>query len=55
MTTGLQAHLALFIVVIAAAGLIWRPLARRKRPGCGGDCGCRTDDFKSGMRSKIRK
>ncbi|MBI5766712.1 MAG: FeoB-associated Cys-rich membrane protein [Verrucomicrobia bacterium] len=35
-----QTIVALVIVALAAAWLGWRWLAKRKNPGCGGECGC---------------
>ncbi len=40
MTAEIQTLLALALVALAATWLILRALAKRKQPGCGGDCGC---------------
>jgi hypothetical protein len=40
MTAGIQTLIALTVVAIAATWLVLRARARRKNPGCGGDCGC---------------
>jgi hypothetical protein len=40
MSETLQTVLALAIVAATAAALIWRALARRKKGGCAGNCGC---------------
>jgi hypothetical protein len=40
MTPELQTALALGIVVAAVAFFITRWLRARKKPGCGGGCGC---------------
>jgi hypothetical protein len=41
MNAQAQSIAALALVALAAALLIARAL-RRRRPGCGGDCGCAT-------------
>jgi hypothetical protein len=46
MTPQLQSVAALFIVALAATWLVWRML-RKKKSGCGGDCGCPTSEFKA--------
>ena len=46
MTPQLQTILALAIVALAATWLVRRALAKKKNPGCGGDCGCATPDAK---------
>ena len=40
MSAQIQTVLALAIVAFAAAWLLRRALAKRRNPGCGGDCGC---------------
>jgi membrane protein implicated in regulation of membrane protease activity len=40
MSPQLQTVLALALVALAAAWLGWRWFAKRKSPGCGGECGC---------------
>jgi cobalamin synthase len=47
MNTETQTLAALAVVAIAAAWLLFRALAKRKTPGCGGDCGCPTGEFKA--------
>jgi hypothetical protein len=42
MTPEVQSLLALAVVAVAAIWLVLRALAKRKHPGCGGDCGCGT-------------
>jgi hypothetical protein len=47
MNAQLQTIAALVIVAIAATALVWRAFAKRKQPGCGGDCGCPAVETKS--------
>jgi hypothetical protein len=47
MNAETQTLAALAVVAIAAAWLLFRALAKRKNPGCGGDCGCPTGEFKA--------
>lgn len=42
MNADLQSKLALAIVAGAVVGLLVAWLRRRRRAGCGGDCGCAT-------------
>jgi len=45
-----QTPLAL-LVVAATLGLLLRGAwKKRRKPGCGGDCGCPTDDFKAKLK-----
>lgn len=39
MSAEFQTVAALVVVAVAAGGLILRALAKRRNPGCGGDCG----------------
>jgi len=41
-----QSIAALVIVALAATWLIVRAIVKRRKPGCGGDCGCPTDELK---------
>ena len=50
MSPEVQSFLALGIVAVAAAGLIWRTFAKRKNPGCGGDCGCASSELKAKLK-----
>jgi FeoB-associated Cys-rich membrane protein len=50
MTPEIQTFLALLVVAIAVAWLVRRTLAKRKNPGCGGDCGCPTDELKAKLK-----
>ena len=47
MNAETQTLAALAVVAIAAVWLVRRTLAKRKNPGCGGDCGCPTGEFKA--------
>ena len=49
MNSTFQTIAALLIVAVAASGLIWRSVAKRKKPGCGGGCGP-TDQFKKSLK-----
>jgi hypothetical protein len=46
MSAELQTILALVVVVLAAAWLVRRGLAKRKNPGCGSDCGAVSRDVR---------
>jgi hypothetical protein len=55
MTSTGQTIAALIIVALAAAGLLWRALAKRGRSGCaGGECGAVSADAKAFLK-KIHK
>ncbi len=43
----LQTVSALLAAAAAAAWLVARAVARRRRPGCGGDCGCASGDLRA--------
>ncbi len=46
MNPEIQTLLALVVVATAATWLVLRALAKRKNPGCGGDCGCPSSEIK---------
>ena len=50
MSPALQTIIALAIVALAATWLVLRALAKKKNPGCGGDCGCPTSDLKAKLK-----
>jgi hypothetical protein len=50
MSAEFQTIAALVVVAVAATWLIARGLAKRKNPGCGGDCGCPTSELKSKLK-----
>ena len=47
MSSDLQTLVALALVALAASWLALRALAKKKNPGCGGDCGCATGELKA--------
>ena len=47
-----QTLAALLVVATAAVWLVMRGFARRRKPGCGGDCGCPSSDLKEKVRAK---
>ena len=52
MTPELQTLAALLIVAAAAVGLFLRWSANRRKPGCGGGCGCPAYELKEKLRSR---
>jgi hypothetical protein len=46
MSAEFQTIAALVIVALTATWLITRAVIRRRKPGCGGDCGCPTRELK---------
>jgi hypothetical protein len=50
MSAEFQTIAALVVVALAVTWLIVRRLAKRKNPGCGGDCGCATTDLKAKLK-----
>jgi hypothetical protein len=50
MSPAFQTAAALLIVAITITLLVRSALKKRKNPGCGGDCGCATDDFKAKLK-----
>lgn len=47
MDSQLQTYIALAVVGLAAAGLLWRAIGKSKKSGCGSDCGCAGSDLKA--------
>ena len=47
MAPALQSIVALAVVALAATWLLLRAFAKKKNPGCGGDCGCPAAELKS--------
>jgi len=45
-----QSIAALVVVAAAVAWLLQRYLAKRAKPGCGGDCGCPASELKEQVR-----
>jgi len=50
MSSDFQTIAALVIVALAVTYLIARTVAKRKNPGCGGDCGCASTDLKAKLK-----
>jgi hypothetical protein len=46
MSAEFQSIAALVVVALAATWLIFRTVSKRRKPGCGGDCGCPTQELK---------
>ena len=46
MNTDWQTPLALLVVALTLALLLRGAWKKRKQPGCGGDCGCPSQDIK---------
>jgi membrane protein implicated in regulation of membrane protease activity len=53
MSATLQTIVALVIVALTATWLVRRAFARRKNPGCGGNCGCPTTEIKAKLRAGL--
>lgn len=45
-----QTPLALLVVAVTLGLLLRGAWKKRRKPGCGGDCGCPTDDFKAKLK-----
>ena len=50
MSPEIQTYVALAIVAVAVIGLGRHFFGKRKKPGCGGDCGCSANDLKSKLK-----
>jgi hypothetical protein len=50
MNSSIQTFVALALVALAASWLVLRALAKKKNPGCGGDCGCAPVDLKAKLK-----
>jgi hypothetical protein len=50
MSSNFQTLAALAVVAVAAIWLALRALAKRKNPGCGGDCGCASSELKAKLK-----
>jgi hypothetical protein len=51
MSSHFQSIAALVIVALAATWLIARAVGNRRKPGCGGDCGCPASAIKTKSRT----
>jgi hypothetical protein len=47
MNDQIQTIAALVVVAVAMTWLVLRSVAKRKKGGCGGDCGCPTSELKA--------
>jgi len=45
-----QTPLALLVVAVTLGLLLRGAWKKRRKPGCGGDCGCPADDFKEKLK-----
>ena len=52
MSSDFQTIAALVVVALAAAALIARAVAKRRKPGCGGDCGCPAAEIKDTLKPR---
>jgi len=50
MFTDWQTPLALFVVAVTLALLIRGAWKKRQKPGCGGNCGCPSQDIKTRLK-----
>jgi hypothetical protein len=50
MSSTFQTIVALSAVAAAVIWLAARAIRKRNKPGCGGDCGCPTEDLKAKLR-----
>lgn len=50
MSSDFQTVAALAVVAVAATWLTLRAVAKRKNPGCGGDCGCEAAELKAKLK-----
>jgi hypothetical protein len=46
MNADFQTIAAIVVVAITATWMIVRAMRKRSKPGCGGDCGCPTQELK---------
>ena len=54
MSSSLQTVIALALVALAAGLLLWSWFAKRKQPGCGGDCGAVSPEVKK-LQAKLKR
>jgi hypothetical protein len=50
VSASFQTFAAITVVAGTIAAFLWRALAKRRRPGCGGACGCPVDEFKARLK-----
>ena len=54
MSREYQTLAALLIVATAAIWLVLRSFAKGRKPGCGGDCGCASEDLRARARNQAK-
>ena len=54
MSPALQSLLALGIVAVAAALLVWHFFLRKKQPGCGGQCGAVSPEIRK-LQARLKR
>lgn len=54
MSSALQTVLALGLVALAAAYLLWSWFGRKKKPNCAGECGAVSPEIKK-LQSRLKK
>jgi hypothetical protein len=52
MSPFLQTLAALLAVAVAALWLVLRAFAKGRKPGCGGGCGCASEDLRAKARGQ---
>ena len=50
MSYNWQTPIAIAVVLLALAALVRSAILKRKKPGCGGNCGCPTDELKARLK-----
>jgi len=46
MSADFQTVAALVVVALTATWMVARAISKRRKPGCGGDCACPTQELK---------
>lgn len=50
MSAQVQSYVALAIVLATVVWMVRHFLGGKKKPGCGGDCGCPANEFKDKLK-----